>query len=172
MPQIDATDRPERLDNFVESRRQNFRQVRLVPIKRRQSKANARPKPKQQNNRESAETVAQTGDLILAKESSSNIERDGSSGKLEHERGTSPWKISKVLKRGLDNQSSPEIAMYPPKGSKPFHARPPDLRRPLADESPKFAWSADCGPTTPSVVAAPLYGRRNVTAATGVPMWE
>ena len=64
-----------------------FQEVRPVPVKRHQSKANARSKTKQQNNRESAGTVAQTGNLVLAKESSSNVERNGSSGKLEHERG-------------------------------------------------------------------------------------
>ena len=80
VPQIDVTDRSGGLDNFAESRRQNFREVRPVPVKRYQSKANARPKSKQQNNRESGGTVAQTGDLVLAKESSSNVEWDGSSG--------------------------------------------------------------------------------------------
>ena len=64
VPQIDATDRSGRLVNFVESGRQNFREVRSVPVKRHQSKANARPKSKQQNNRESAGTVAQTGNLV------------------------------------------------------------------------------------------------------------
>ena len=133
MPNIDATDRSGRLDYFVKSRRQDFREVRLVPVKRHQSKANVQPKSKQQNDRESAETVAQTEDLVSAKMSSSNVERDEISGKLEHERGTSSWKITKVLKRGLDNQSSPKLAMFPPKGSKPFHAKPPDLRHSLAD---------------------------------------
>ena len=71
---------------------------------------------------------------MLAQESSSSVVRKESGGKLEHERGTSPWKITKVLKRGLDDQSSPKVAMYPPKGSKPFHARPPVLYHRLADE--------------------------------------
>ena len=61
------------------------------------------------------------------------------------------------------------------KGTKPFHARQSDLRHPLADEFAQFAWSAGFGPTTPSVVAKPLYtpyDRRNVTSATRVPKWE
>ena len=112
-----ATDRRDRQigKTSVETSRQHFREVRLVPVKRHQSKANARPKRKTTKQQESADTIAQTGDLVLAEESSSNVERDGSSGKLEHERDPSPWKISKVLKRGLDNQSSPELAMYPPR---------------------------------------------------------
>ena len=62
-----------------------------------------------------------------------------------------------------------------PKGIKPFHVRPPDLRHPLADEFDQFAGSADVGLTTPSEVAKPLYtlyDRRNVTSATGIPGWE
>ena len=62
-----------------------------------------------------------------------------------------------------------------PGGIKPFHIRPPDLRHPLADEFAQFAWSADFGLATPSVVAKPLYtlcDRRNVTSATGVSKWE
>ena len=134
MPQINATERSERLDDFVESRRQDFREVRLVPVKRHQSKANDRPKSKQQNNRESEGTVAQTGNIVLAKEPSSSVVRKGSDGKLEHERGTSPWKITKVLKRGLDDRSSPELAMYTPKGSNRF-----TLDRPICAPSPPLA---------------------------------
>ena len=62
-----------------------------------------------------------------------------------------------------------------PGGIKPFHIRPPDLRHPLADEFAQFAWPADFGLATPSVVAKPVYtlcDRRNVTSATGVSKWE
>ena len=88
VPQINATERSGGLDNFVESRRQNFKEVRLALEKRHQSKIIARLKANNQMTRESAGTVAQTGDLVLVKESSSNVERNGSGGKLEHERWT------------------------------------------------------------------------------------
>ena len=113
-------------------------------------------------------------------ESSSNIDWNGSGGKLEHERWTSPWKIIKVLNAGLII----EVVMkgrrtrtrhVSPGGIKPFHIRAPDLRHPLADEFAQFAWSADFGLATPSVVAKLLYtlcDRRNVTSATGVSKWE
>ena len=179
MPQIDATDRSGRLDNFVESRQQNFREVRPVPVKCYQSKANARLKSKQQNIKESAETVTQQ-DLVLVKESSSNVERNESGGKLEHERWTAPWKIIKVLNAGLiievvTESRSTRTRHVSPGGIKPFHIRPPDLRHPLADEFAQFAWSADFGLATPSVIAKPfntLCDRRNVTSATGVSKWE
>ena len=44
VPQIDATDKSGGLGSFVESRRQNFREVRLALEKRHQSKVNARLK--------------------------------------------------------------------------------------------------------------------------------
>ena len=180
VPQRDATDRSGELDNFVDSRRKNFREVRLALEKRHRSKTNARLEANKKIIRESAGTVPQTGDLVLVRESSNNVERDGSGGKLEHERGTGPWKITKVLNAGLTIEvvmegRSTQICHVSPKCIKPFHARPPDLRHPLADEFAQLAWSADIGPTTPSLVAKPLYtlyDRRNVTSATGVPKWE
>ena len=120
------------------------------------------------------------GDLVLVKESSSNIERNGSGGKLEHERWTGPWKLTKVLNAALMIEvvmegRSTRTRHVSPGGIKPFHIRSPDLRHPLADEFAQFAWSADFGLATPSVVAKPLYtlcDRRNVTSATGVSKWE
>ena len=51
VPQIDASERSGGLDNFVESRRQNFRKVRRALEKRHQSKANARRKANNKNNK-------------------------------------------------------------------------------------------------------------------------
>ena len=180
VPQIDATDVSGGLDSFVESRRQNFREVRLALEKRHQNKVNARLKANEKISRESAGTGAQVGDLVLVKESSSNIERNGSGGKLEHERWTGPWKLTKVLNAGLIIEvvmegRSTRTRHVSPGGIKPFHIRPPDLRHPLADEFAQFAWSADFGLATLSVVAKPLYtlcDRRNATSATGVSKWE
>ena len=50
----------------------------------------SRLKANEKITRKSAGTGAQAGDLVLVKESSSNIERNGSGGKLEHERWASP----------------------------------------------------------------------------------
>ena len=90
------------------------------------------------------------------------------------------WKITKVLNAGLIIEvviegRSTRTRHVSTGGIKPFHARPPDLRHPLADEFAHFAWSADFGLTTPSVVAKPLFtlcDRRNITSATGVPKRE
>ena len=64
--------------------------------KHHQSKVNARLKANNKITRETAGTVAQTGDLVLVKESSNNVERNGSGGKLGHERWTGPLKMPKV----------------------------------------------------------------------------
>ena len=130
VPQIDATDMSGGLDSFVESRRQHFREVRLALEKRHQSKVNARLKANEKITRESAGTGAQAGDLVLVKVSSSNIERNGSGGKLEHERWTGPWKIIKVLNAGLIIKvvmegRSTRTRHVSPGGIKPFRIRPP-----------------------------------------------
>ena len=174
------TDRSGEPDYFVESRRQNFREVRLALEKRRQNRVNARLKANNKTTRGSAGTVAQARDLVLVKELSSNMERNGSGGKLEHERWTGPWKITKVLNVGLIIEvvmegRSTRSRHVSPGGIKLFHVRPLDLRHPLADVFAQFAWSADIEPTIPSVGAKPLYtlcDRQNVTSATGVPKWE
>ena len=67
---------------------------------------------------------------MLLKESSSNVERNGSGGKPEHERRTGPWKITKVLNAGLIIKvvmegRSTRTRHVSPKGIKLFHARPP-----------------------------------------------
>ena len=150
------------------------------PGKRHQSKVNARLKANSKITRESAGTVVHTGDLVLVRESSSNVERNGNGSKHEHERWKGPWKIPKVLNAGVIIEvvmegRSTRTRHVSPGGIKPFHARPPDLRYPLADEFNQFAWSADFGRSTPSVVTKPLYtlcDRRNVTSATRIPKRE
>ena len=179
VPKIDATDRSGGLDSFVEETTE-FQASTAGLEKRHQSKVSARLKANEKITRESAGTGAQAGDLALVKESSSSIERNGSGGKLEHERWTGPRKITKVLNAGLIIEvvmegRSTRTRHVSHGGIKPFHIRPPDLRHPLADEFAQFAWSAYFGLATSSVVAKPLYtlcDRRNVTSATGVSKWE
>ncbi|CAN0462378.1 unnamed protein product, partial [Ascophyllum nodosum] len=103
------------------------REVRLALEKRHQNKVNARLKANEKISRESAGTGGASGDLVLVKESSSNIERNGSGGKLEHERWTGPWKLTKVLKRAgliievvMEGRST-RTRHVSPGGIKPFH---------------------------------------------------
>ena len=136
MSQIDATDRSGGLYDFVESSRQNFREVRLALEKRHQSKANARLKANNKIIRELAGTVAQTRDLVFVKKSSSVVNLNINEGQVTE--------IAKVLNAGLIIEVVMEgrgtrTRQVSPKGIKPFHARPPDLRHPLPTSSPKFA---------------------------------
>ncbi|CAN0393934.1 unnamed protein product, partial [Ascophyllum nodosum] len=53
-------------------------------------------------------------------------ERNGSGGKLEHERWTGPWKLTKVLNAGLTIEvvmeaEAPRTRHVSPGGIKPFH---------------------------------------------------
>ena len=88
--------------------------------------------------------MVQTGDLVLVKESNSNVQRIESRGKFEHERWSAPWKTTKVLNAGLIievvmEEISTRTRHVSPGGIQPFHVRPPDLRHPLADEVAQLA---------------------------------
>ena len=65
MPNIGDTDRTGRLDDFVESRRQNFREVRLALGKRHQNKAKFRQMANNGFLRGMAGILARTDDLVL-----------------------------------------------------------------------------------------------------------
>ena len=179
VPQIDAADRSEGLNNFVESRRQNFREVRLALEKRHQGKVKSRQKTNNRMTMESAWAVAHTDDLVLVKESSSNTYRNGRGDKLEHERWTGPWKVNNFLNAGLIIKvamkgRSTQTRHISSEGIKPFHARPPDLAVSLPTSSPNLR-STNFGLSTPSVAVKPLdtlCDRHNVTSATRVPNWE
>ena len=89
--------------------------------------------------RESAGTVAQTGDLILVKGPDNNIDRNGRGGKLEHERWMGSWNIIKTFDAGLTirivlGRRNTHTRHVLPGCTKPFYARPPDLRHHLTNE--------------------------------------
>ena len=145
----------EGLDNFMETRRQYLREVRLVLEKRHSDRARTIA-------RQSPGSTAAPGDLVLVRESDSSIQRNGLGGKLEHERWTGPWKVTNILQKGLVVEVEMEgrklrSRRVSPSGIKPFHVRPPDLRHPFADEFAQYAWPADYGLASSSVAATPLY---------------
>ena len=109
LPRID-TDMEEGLDNFVETRRQYLREVRLVLEKRHSDRARARQRVNDTIARQSPGSTAAPGDLVLVRESDSNIQRNGLGGKLEHERWTGPWKYAWPADYGL---ASPSVAATP-----------------------------------------------------------
>ena len=128
----------------------------------------------------SAGVTARPGDLVLVQEAEITLHRSGRGGKLEHERWTGPWRVSRILQEGL----TAEVEM---KGRqlrtrkvhtgliKPFHVRPRDLRHSMADEFAQYAWSSEFALTQPSVAAQPLYtlvSRREFRIDSGARKWE
>ena len=162
MPQKYYPDRTGGLDTFVENRRQNIREVRLAQEKCHQSKMKSRSKANIKTARESAGTVAQTGDLIFVKGSDSNIDRNGRGGKLEHERWMGSWKIIKTFDAGvtigivLGRRNTRTRHVFPACIIKPSYARPPDIRHHLTTKLAHYTWPADFELFTPCVAAKPL----------------
>ena len=87
------------------------------------------------------------GDLILERESESSLFRQGMRPKLVHEKWTGPWKVVKVVFKGL----SAVIEMEGRKTwtrtvsmafLKLFFRRSAELRHPIEDEFERIAWGA------------------------------
>ena len=148
--------------------------------KRHSDRARARQRVNDTIARQSPGSTAAPGDLVLVRESVSNIQRNGLGGKLEHERWTGPWKVTNILQKGLVVEVEMEgrklrSRRVSPSGIKPFHVRPPDLRHPFADEFAQYAWPADYGLASSSVAATPLYtlsDRRVIVTESGSKKWE
>ena len=136
------------LDNFVERRKQNMREVRLALEKRHSAQVAAREKANQSIRRPSPAAAATPGSLVLVRESESSRHRDGRGKKLQHELYTGPWEVTEELQKGLSvrvvmrgrKQRDRRVSLA---DVKPFHVRPESLRHSLADEFAQFGWSAD-----------------------------
>ena len=180
VPQVEDTDLTGGLDNFVEARRQNLRDVAIILEKRHADKMAARSRVNKEICRPSAGVGVEIGDFVLVREMESTIYREGVSRKIQHERWTGPWTVEEIGQIGLILK----VVMQGRKvrartvstaDVKLFHVRPPDLRHPMADEFAQFAWTSDLGLKSPSTVANPFYtlvDRRRVTSSKGVERWE
>ena len=76
---------------------------------------------------------------MLVRESESSRHRDNKGRKLQHDRYTGLWRITKILqttirgrKQRTRNVSTADV--------KPYHLRPLTLRDSLADEFAQYAW--------------------------------
>ena len=168
------------LDNFVETRRQHLREVRLVLEKRPLSRAQARQRANDAIVSQLPGSVSVPGDLVLVRESDSTIHRRGLGGKPQHERWTGPWRVTNIIQKGLlvkvviEGRNLRSRRVFP-SGIKTFHVRPPNLRHPFADKFAQYVWPADCGLTAPSVAATPLYtlfARQEIVPESGSKKWE
>ena len=136
------------LDNFVERRKQNMREVRIALDKRNELRARSKAAANATISRPSPGITARKGDLVLVREAAASRHRDGRGRRLQHENYSGPWRVTRVLVTGL----SVEVEMNARKHRtrtvavadvKPFHLRPPALRHSLADEFAQHFWGPD-----------------------------
>lgn len=167
------------LNNFVERRKQNMREVRLALEKQHSYRVAAREKANRAISRPSPGVSVEPGSLVLVRESESSRHRDRRGMKLQHERYTGPWKVSEVLQKGL----SVHVSMQGRKQRdrrvsiadvKLFHTRPPSLRHSLADEFAHYAWTSDfkLPEGQGDLPFNSISACRHATKSTGVKVWE
>ena len=177
VPQMDDTEATGGLENFIEGRRHNLREVREALGRMREGREEARQLHNAVIQRPSAGTRAARGDLVLARESDSSLHWQGMGPKLVHEKWTGLWKVVDVVFEGLSGHrdGGPRSRTVSTCSLKPFYTRPSDLRHPMEDEFAQMAWGADLGLEQQSPTAAPMYtllDRRRVVSAKGVARWE
>ena len=148
VPLTDEMDQERGLDNFVERRKQNLREVRLALEKRHELRVAARAKANASIERSSAGVGVVKDSLVLVRESESSRHRDYRGRKLQHDLYTGPWKVTGVIQPGL----SVEVMMHGRKKRsrrvstadvKPFHLRALSFRHSLAEEFAQYAWGPD-----------------------------
>ena len=148
VPLTYETDTEGGLDNFVERRKQNLREVRLALERRHEFRVAARAKANATIERSSAGVAVGRHSLVLVRETESRRHRDRRGRKLQHDLYTGPWKVTDVIQPGL----SVEVSLHGRKKRcrrvstadvKPFHLRPPSLRHSIADEFATYAWGPD-----------------------------
>ena len=179
-PQIDGADTAEGLDSFIERRQQVFSEVKSAMERKYKEKVATRERENAKISRASPGVQAQTGNLVLVRESDSALYRRGRGDKLEHEKWTGPWRVKEVLQEGLMLEVEMQGRQLRRRkvstaAVKPFYTRPENLRHPMADEFAQQAWTADLGLRQASVVARPLYSlmrRREVPSETARAKWE
>lgn len=180
VPLARETERPGGLDNFVERRRQNMREVRLALEKRGDGQAAARAKGNASIVQPSAGVKVIQGSLVLVRESASSRYRDARGIKLQHDLYTGPWTVTEVLQTGLSaqvsmrgrKQRSRRVSLG---DVRPFHVRPSHLRHSLADEFALYAWGPDFkrpDDSENSIRFDSLVTCRQTTSATGTPTWQ
>ena len=97
VPKMDDAETTGVLEDFIEERRYNRREVREAFERMREHTEKAQQLHNASIQRPSAGTRVALGDLVLARESDSSLHRQGMGPKLVHEKWTGPWKVVEVL---------------------------------------------------------------------------
>ena len=168
------------LDNFVERRKQNMREVGLALERRSELKEAARAHENATISRPSAGVSVEQGSLVLVREADSARHRDNRGRKLQHDLYTGPWEVAEVLQTGL----SVEVRMRGRRlrtrrvslaNVKPFHLRPPALRHSLVDEFAQSAWDSGFGQAVSSEAPrrfTSIVDCRKRSTDSGTTRWE
>ena len=127
-PNLDNSGATLGLEPTVEETRRKHMEVTQALRKRQAEKNRHRDLRNAQILRTSPGAKTQVGDIVLVRESSSTLHRDGAHPKLAHDHFTGPWKVVNVLSFMVRLQgrhvrqrtvAAPDI--------KPFYSRPLDL---------------------------------------------
>jgi len=180
VPLSEETGQSGGLDNFVERRKQNLREVRLALEKRHNQRVTARAHANATIARPSAGVLVEKGSLVLVRESESSRHRDNRGRKLQHDHYTGPWRVTEVVRAGI----SVQVTMRGRKQRtrtvsvadvKPFHVRPLTLRHSLADEFAQYAWGPDFKMPSHGIDSATfdsIVSCRGSISPSGTARWE
>lgn len=130
--------------------------------------------------RQSAETRAKEGDLVIVREFESTLDEEGVHRKLVHEKWNGPRTVTSVITPGFCCRVAPNGRRIRERRAaashnKRYHVRPVEMRHELGDGHAHCTWGADLDLTEPSTVASPMYtlvDRRAVHEKTGTWRWE
>ena len=145
VPLSAETEQSGGLDNFVERREQNLREVRLALEKQHNLRVTARARANASISRPSAGVALEKGSLVLVRESESSRHRDNRGRKLKHDHYTGLWRVTEVLQTGLSMQVTMRGRKQRTRNNvstadiKPYYLRPLSLRHSLADEFAQYA---------------------------------
>ena len=139
VPQMDDTETTGGLENFIEGRRHNLREVREALERMREHREKARQLHNASIQRPSAGTRVAASDLVLARGSDSSLHRQRMGPNLVRDKWTGPWKVVEVVMEELSAVIEMEgrakrSRTVSTASLKPFYTRPSDLRHPMEDE--------------------------------------
>ena len=135
------------LNNFVERRKQNLREVRVALEKQHSLRVTARARANAPISRPSAGVALEKESLVLVRESENSRHRDNRGRKFQHDHYTGPWRVTEVLQTGLSMQVTMRGRKQCTRNVstadvKPYYLRPLYLRHSLADEFAQYAWGS------------------------------
>ena len=180
VPLSAETEQSRGLDNCVERRKQNLREVRLALEKNHNLRVIARSRANASISRPSAGVALEKGSLALVRESESSRHHDSKGRRLQHNHYTGPWRVTGVLQTGLSMQVTmrgrkQRTRKVSTADVKPYYLRPLSLRHSLADEFAQYAWGSGFRKALEAVNSShfnSLVSCRRTKPPSGAARWE